>query len=125
VRRQNRLRGGGPVSDGRQRQSLEHLTQPGERFILLKKVEEGKPLSRIAVLVVVFAVVGLVVGYFLFAKVAGQYVKPTTLISPAGSRLGALGQQIAGIPRMRTNILLAGAVGAAVGLVVAVAGRRR
>ena len=83
-------------------------------------------MSRIIALILLFAVVGLIAGYLLFAKMGNSYVKPTSLLRPADSALGRLGQKAVGIPKIRTNILIAGAVGAGVGLLLGAAtGRRR
>ena len=84
-------------------------------------------MSRTIALIVLFAVVGLVAGYLLFAEVGGSYLKPTFLIGPADSMLGRIGQSAVGVEKIRTNIFIAGGVGAAVGLLLSfvTGGRRR
>lgn len=82
-------------------------------------------MSRMVSLILLFAVIGLVVGYFLFAKVGGGYVRITSLIAPDESTLAGLVQKVRGIPQIRTNILISGAVGAGVGLLLSVARGRR
>ena len=84
-------------------------------------------MSKIAAFVLLFAVLGLIAGYLLFAKMGGSYVKLTTLLqSTEQAPLKGLIQKVGGIPKIRTNILISGAVGAGVGLLLsAVMGRRR
>ena len=63
----------------------------------------------------------------MFARVGNSYIEPTTLLqSTDNAPLRGLLQKVGGIPKIRTNILIVGAVGAGVGLLLsAVTGRRR
>ena len=75
--------------------------------------------------VVLFGVVGLIIGYLVFGRVAGSYVSLEALLTPAQSALARLGRSVARIPEIRRTILLSGAAGAVVGFVlVNVPGRR-
>jgi len=76
-------------------------------------------MSRFLGPVVVLGIVGLVVGYFLFGKVAGSYIDIKSLIMPTDSILGQLGNAVRGVEGIRRNILISGGAGAVVGLVVA------
>lgn len=74
----------------------------------------GKTIIGIAV----FAILGLVVGYGLFGKLAGEYVSIKTLLSFGGNAFQSAFRSISGVEEMRNKILICGAVGAVVGLLV-------
>ena len=62
-------------------------------------------------------VVGLIVGYLVYGKIAGEYVSLGTLLSPGGNLLESAAQSLAGIDAIRTKILTCGGVGAVIGLI--------
>ncbi len=76
-------------------------------------------------LALVLGVVGLVVGYFLFGKVGGDYVRLTTLLNLSGGGIAGFMRNLAGIGEIRQNILLSGTAGAGVGVLVGLVSRRR
>lgn len=86
---------------------------------------------RYLIFALVFAFVGVVVGYLIFARVHGAYVPIKNIFFPAGDLVGKVGQLFstplfADVETIRKNILILGASGGAVGLVVAaITGRRR
>ena len=65
-----------------------------------------------------FAAFGLIVGYAIFGKLAGEYVSLKTLFSFGGNAIHRAFQSISGIEDMRNKILLCGAVGAVVGVLM-------
>ncbi|NQT94608.1 MAG: hypothetical protein HQ559_17770 [Lentisphaerae bacterium] len=67
---------------------------------------------------IILGLVGLVAGYFLYAKLAGEYVGLETLIAPKKGALESAVHSIVGIDSMRTKILWSGGAGAVIGLVV-------
>ncbi|HUX20131.1 MAG TPA: hypothetical protein VMW69_02760 [Spirochaetia bacterium] len=84
------------------------------------------------VLAIVLGIVGLVIGYFLFASVGNGHIPLSTLFGVAnglGDRLrNALTGIVANLPEIRRNILLSGLVGVVAGLVIGIGmrgGRRR
>ena len=82
--------------------------------------------GRIILWAVIIGLVGLGVGYLIFGRVAGQYVSIGELLQAPRNILEDLAESITGMQHARRNILISGAVGAAVGLVVgALVGRRR
>lgn len=87
-------------------------------------------MKRLIVRTILGAIVGLVVGYFLFGEVAGVRLSIGDLI-PSGGTAGIGGairnaaQDLVGISEVRRNILLAGAGGAGVGIVGSLFGGRR
>lgn len=62
-----------------------------------------------------FAVVGLAIGYAIFGKYAGDYVRPDTLFSFGGNAFQGAFRAASGIEDMRNKILLCGLAGAVVG----------
>jgi hypothetical protein len=68
--------------------------------------------------IIAFAVLGLIVGYAIFGKWAGDYVSLNTLFSFGGNAFHRAFQSVTGIEDMRNKILLCGAAGAAVGLIL-------
>lgn len=63
-----------------------------------------------------FAALGLIIGYAIFGKLAGEYVSLNTLLSFGGNPIHRAFQSVSGIADMRTKILLCGAAGAVVGI---------
>ncbi|MFP4425344.1 MAG: hypothetical protein ACLFPP_02715 [Spirochaetaceae bacterium] len=85
-------------------------------------------MKRIATLLIVCAVIGLVTGYLVFGKIGNEYIAISTLITGSENILERAARRIGGIEEMRRNILLMGFGGAVVGLVAALftpRGRRR
>jgi hypothetical protein len=82
-------------------------------------------IGRIVIFVVVIGLIGLVVGYFIFGRIGGEYIQVRHVFEPAQNVLEDIAESLAGIQKARRNIWISGAVGAAVGLIVAVAARRR
>jgi hypothetical protein len=81
-------------------------------------------MRKAVVLIVILGVVGLVVGYLIFARTEGGYISLKALLRPSRHLLDELVKKVTGIGTIRRNILVSGAVGAVVGLVLAVATRR-
>lgn len=83
-------------------------------------------MRRIIALLIIVAVIGLAVGYLIFARTSGGYVSLQVLLSPSKNVLDDLVRSVTGIKKMRQNILICGAAGAGVGLVLGLlaAGRR-
>jgi len=65
-----------------------------------------------------FAVLGLIVGYTIFGKLAGNYVSLNTLFSFGGNAIQRAFESISGIEDMRNKILLCGVAGAVVGVLL-------
>jgi hypothetical protein len=85
-------------------------------------------LRRIILAIVVLGAVGLVVGYLIFARTSHGYMSLKSLVAPAKNVFDDLAKSVRGIPQIRQNILICGAVGGGIGLVagaVAGGGRRR
>jgi hypothetical protein len=75
-------------------------------------------MKRIILLLIIVGIIGLAVGYLIFARTAGGYVSIGVLISPSKNVLDELVKTVTGIKQIRQNILICGAVGAGVGLLL-------
>lgn len=83
-------------------------------------------MRRIILFSIVLGVLGLFLGYFLFGKFAGEYVKITMLISPPENFFENITQKVAGIEEIRQNILITGAGGLVLGVLLSLfLGKRR
>ncbi|MFP4429946.1 MAG: hypothetical protein ACLFPV_01715 [Spirochaetaceae bacterium] len=83
-------------------------------------------MKRVLVSAVVFGIVGLVVGYLIFGRVAGEYIPIQTVLRMPENLVGSFAQNVTGVTDARQSILIAGAVGLGLGVVVSRgAGRRR
>jgi hypothetical protein len=81
-------------------------------------------MKRIILLLVVVGIIGLAVGYLIFARTASGYVSIQVLITPSKNVLDDLVKSVTGIKQIRRNILICGAVGAGVGLALGLATSR-
>lgn len=68
--------------------------------------------------VILFAIIGLVLGYLIFGRISGEYVDISTIFKSSSGALESFGRKVAGISKMRQNILISGGVGAVVGYIV-------
>ncbi|MFW5844010.1 MAG: hypothetical protein ACOCW6_08790 [Spirochaetota bacterium] len=83
-------------------------------------------MKRVLVSAVVFGIVGLVVGYLIFGRVAGEYIPIQTVLRMPENLVGSFAQNVTGVTDARQSILIAGAVGLGLGVVVSRGtGRRR
>jgi hypothetical protein len=75
-------------------------------------------MKRMMVLLLIVGLIGLAVGYLIFARTSSGYVSIEALLSPAKNVLDDLVKSVTGINQMRRNILICGAAGAGVGLLL-------
>ena len=75
-------------------------------------------MKKTLILILLFGILGLVAGYFLFGKIGGEYVYIKTIFSTSSNAIESLGRKIAGIENIKQNILISGGVGALVGLII-------
>lgn len=68
--------------------------------------------------ILIFAIIGLIIGYLLFGKIAGEYVNLKTIFSSSQNVLESFGRNISGITSMKQNILISGGIGAILGFVI-------
>ncbi len=82
-------------------------------------------MKRVIVSAVIFGILGLVLGYLIFGRVAGDYIPIQTIFRLPQNFVGNLAQNVTGVTDARQSILIAGAVGLGLGVVASTAGRRR
>jgi hypothetical protein len=70
-------------------------------------------------LVLAFAISGLIVGYLIFGKWGGQYVSFDKLFSFGGNGFESALRSISGIEEIRNKVLMCGGAGAVVGVLLA------
>lgn len=70
-------------------------------------------------LVLAFAISGLIVGYLIFGKWGGRYVEFGTLFSFGGNGFQSALRSLSGIEDMRNKVLMCGGAGAVVGVLLA------
>jgi hypothetical protein len=75
-------------------------------------------MKRTILLLIIVGLIGLAVGYLIFARTSSGYVSVEVLISPSKNVLDDLVKSVTGIKQIRQNILICGAAGAAVGLLI-------
>jgi hypothetical protein len=88
-------------------------------------VEVQNMIGRIILFIIVIGLVGLVVGYFIFGRVGGEYIKVKQVFQPSKNLIEDIAESITGLKKARRNIWISGAVGAALGLIVGAMKRRR
>jgi hypothetical protein len=75
-------------------------------------------VQRIIVSAVVLAVVGLLVGYLIFGRVGGEFIALNTLFQTPDNIAASVIQSVSGVKEARQSILISGAVGAGVGVIL-------
>ena len=81
-------------------------------------------MKRAIIFILVFIVVGLVLGYFIFGRMAGEYVSLGTIFSGSDNALESFGRNISGLSEMKQNILITGGAGGVLGLILSLIGRK-
>ena len=84
-------------------------------------------MRNVLLLALILGIAGIVVGYFVFARapITGDYISIGNLIDPPNNLLGRLVSEIGQFAQIRRNILLTGAGGAVLGLVLGFVVSRR
>jgi hypothetical protein len=81
-------------------------------------------MKKSVILILVFLIIGLVLGYLIFGRMAGEYVKLNAIFSQSENVLESIGRNIAGLEQMRQNILISVGVGGVVGLILSLIRRK-
>lgn len=84
-------------------------------------------MKNVLLLMIVFGVVGLVVGYLIFARVplTGELIAVPDLFARATDLVGQIVNDVLAIETIRRNILFAGAGGALIGVILGFVVNRR
>jgi hypothetical protein len=82
-------------------------------------------MRRIIGFALTLGVLGLVIGYLIFGKIAGEYVSISALFGLGDDLLSRLSEAVMQLSDIRQNILISGAVGLGVGVVAGAVFPRR
>ncbi len=74
---------------------------------------------------VLFAIIGLIVGYVIYGKINDEYVDPTQIFVPRKGVVGFGIKKLYNLEEKRKGILIAGAIGGIIGLFLGIATRKR
>jgi hypothetical protein len=75
-------------------------------------------MKKLIVLILVFAILGLIFGYLFFGKIGGEYLDLKFLFQSPENPLETFGRKVAGIEEMKQNIFISGGVGAVIGIIL-------
>ena len=75
-------------------------------------------VQRVILWGVIFGMVGLVFGYLVFGRIAGEYVSVSNLISLPANWVEELGETLTGVRQIRQRIFTTGVAGLVLGAVV-------
>ena len=75
-------------------------------------------VQRVILWGVIFGMVGLVFGYLVFGRIAGEYVSVSNLINLPASWVEELGETLTGVRQIRQRIFTTGVTGLVLGAVV-------
>ncbi len=81
-------------------------------------------MKKSVILILVFLIIGLVLGYLIFGRMAGEYVSLNAIFSQSKNVFESIGRNIAGLEQMRQNILISVGVGGVVGLILSLIRRK-
>lgn len=84
-------------------------------------------MRNVILLAIVFGVVGIVLGYLIFARapITGELIAVQNLVQPPEGFVGELVSEIRQLREIRRNILYTGAGGLVVGVVLGIVVSRR
>jgi len=88
------------------------------------RIKKHQPMKRTVIFILVFIVIGLVLGYFMFGRMAGEYVSLGTIFGESDNALESFGRNISGLTEMKQNILISGGAGGVLGLILSLIGRK-
>ena len=81
-------------------------------------------MKRTGLFIIVFVIIGLVLGYLIFGRIGGEYVDLQTIFSESENALESIGRNIAGLKKMKQNILISGGAGGVLGLILSLIRRK-
>ena len=73
-------------------------------------------MKNIFISIIIFGILGLIVGYLFFGKIAGEYVSIQSIFQSSGNALESFGRKLSGLNNIRQNILVSGGVGGVIGM---------
>lgn len=77
-------------------------------------------MKKYVIYILLFAIIGLVIGYLIFGRIQGEYLALDTIFSSSENILESMGRNITGIESIKQNIMISGGVGAMLGLILSI-----
>lgn len=77
-------------------------------------------IKKKIIYIILFAVIGLIIGYLLFGKIGNEYVSLKAIFRSSKSGIESLGRGISGLTRIKQNIFISGGIGAVIGVIISV-----
>lgn len=81
-------------------------------------------MKKTGFLIIIFAIIGLILGYLIFGRIAGEYVSLDTIFQDSNNVIEKLGRNISGLKEMKQNILITGGAGGLLGLIISLFRRK-
>ncbi|MGM0497364.1 MAG: hypothetical protein ACQESJ_05560 [Bacteroidota bacterium] len=81
-------------------------------------------MKRTGLFIFVFVIIGLVLGYLIFGRIAGEYVGLEAIFSDSSNFIKSVGRNITGLEQMKQNILISGGAGGVLGLILSLIRRK-
>ncbi len=75
-------------------------------------------MKRTIFFVIVFIVIGFVLGYLIFGRISGEYIELEAIFTKSENVLEKIGRSITGLREIKQNILISGGVGGVLGLII-------
>ena len=99
-------------------------TNLSEDTFINVNIVKGELKMKIIGLLIIFAIIGLTVGYFIFGQINGEFVSPVDIFKSPDNFFSRTINNLAGIDEIRQNILISGAIGAIIGIIIGAALKR-
>lgn len=75
-------------------------------------------MKKYITFILIFGIIGLLFGYLMFGKFAGEYISLNTIFSSSENAIEQFGRNISGLNTIKQNILISGAAGALLGFII-------
>lgn len=75
-------------------------------------------MKKLILFIIIFGIIGLVIGYLFFGKIAGDYINLKTIFSVSENALQSFGRKISGLEDIKKNILISGGIGGIIGIII-------
>ncbi|MFW6138729.1 MAG: hypothetical protein ACOC7U_06125 [Spirochaetota bacterium] len=73
---------------------------------------------KIIIYGILLGILGLITGYVIYGRIGGEYLEFDQVFNPPENILEDFAESITGVEKARQRILLSGAIGTAVGLII-------
>ena len=81
-------------------------------------LENKTAMKKSVIYIVIFAIIGLIIGYLIFGRIQGEYLTLNTIFGNADNVIESLGRKVAGLETIKQNILISGGAGGLLGFLL-------